>query len=377
MDYSLNADEEKWQALAKDLASGQFAPRAAKYDVRAEFPTANFADLRGSGFLALAVPGQYGGGWVGYTPYALAAIEIARGDASTMCMLAMHFGCVFQVLNAGSEEQRERFLRAVVEAGKFFGVATTESSSDVPGTRGDVWAVPCEGGWRLTGRRHFVTGAGAADWLIVRATERDGPAHTFVVGQQDRDGIRVGRPGEGLGLRASATYNVVFEDCFVLSDDELKGGTPVTGGNFYPVAGFSLGLSATVLGPAIAAYDWTRGALRQMALSGGPTAISSERKRLLAEMYTTIEGARSLLLRAARTADHDPSNLMLTIQSARLACAEGAVRVTQKALLACGGRSYLDCYPLERYVRDALAGPLQAGCHETCPERIAGELLKV
>lgn len=376
MDYSLNSNEKQWQALARKLAAERLAPRAAEYDKRAEFPTANFQDLREAGFLALAVPPEYGGQWAGHTPYTLAAIEIATADASTMCMLAMHFGCVFQLLNSGNEDQRQQYFRAVVNKGKFFGVATTESSSDAPGTRGVVTAVPCDGGWRLNGRRHFVTGAGVADWLIVRAAETDGPAHTLIVGQLNTEGIMTERPGEGLGLRASATYNVVFEDCFVPLGDELTGGTPFAGGNFYPVAGFSLGLSATVLGPAVAAYHWTRDALRQMAASGGPTAVSSERKRLLAEMYTIVEGAHSLLLRAAWTADHDPANLMLAIQSARFACAQCAVSVTQKALNACGGRSYLDRYPLERYVRDALAGPLQAGCHETCPERVAGELLK-
>ena len=377
MDWSLNPEEERWQASARILAVRDFAPRAAEFDRHAAFPYSNFDALHEAGFLGLAVPETYGGSWCGYIPYALAALEIAAGDASTMCMLSMHFGCVFHVLTGASPEQRERYLSQVVRDGRFFGVATADSSSDSPGTKGEVRAERHGSRWRLRGRRHFVTGAGAADWLIVRASEADGTSHTFVVAQKETPGVWADRVGEGIGLRGSATHNVVFEDCMISDDDHIAGGMAFHEIGFYPVAGFSLGLSATVLGPAMAAYNFTRDLLKQTADAGSASAVSQERRRLLAEMHVVLEGARSLLLKAAWIADNQPSDLTVAVQGARFACTQGAVYVTQKAMLACGGRAYLDRYPLERHLRDALAGPLQAGCHESCPERMAAELLEL
>jgi alkylation response protein AidB-like acyl-CoA dehydrogenase len=393
MDWSLNPSELYWHERARELGD-RFASRAADHDRLAKFPWDNWRDLQEAGFLALAAPADYGGQWDGYLPYALSAIEIARGDASTMCALAMHFGCVFTVLSAGTEKQRREYLPQVAEQGRFFGVATTDSSAAEPGAPTEMTAKPVDGGWRLNGRRHFVTSAGAADWLIVRAKEPAGTSRLLIAAQAEdgslRPGVQVERIGEGLGLRASATYSVQFDDYFVSEADELASPgasgesdpavsspaatDPRVPGGFFPVAGFSIGLAATVLGPAIAAYEWSREALQAMG-TAKPASVTADRRRLIAEMHVGIESARGLLLQAAWMADNNPARLPAAIQAARYHCTQQAAQVTQKAMVACGGRSYLESYPLERYVRDALAGPLQAGCYENCPQRLAHEIL--
>src|SRR5438270_1001309 len=167
MEFSPSPEQREWQERARRMASEVLAPRAADYDARGVFPHENFAALRREGFLRLAVPSWYGGLWVDHRAYALVMEALGTGCASTTCSLAMHFGCAFHVLAAGSPAQKERFMRWIVQEEKLFAVATTESTPGEAGAVGTVTARRAPGGYRLDGRKYFVTGAGAAGAYVV------------------------------------------------------------------------------------------------------------------------------------------------------------------------------------------------------------------
>jgi alkylation response protein AidB-like acyl-CoA dehydrogenase len=378
MEFRPTPHQHEWQERARRMASESLEPRAADYDARRVFPRENFAELRREGFLQLAVPERYGGLWVDYQAYALVMDALGAGCASTTCCLAMHFGCAFHILAAGTRAQKERFMRRIVEEGTLFAVATTDATPGETGASGIVTARQVEGGYRLSGRKYFVTGAGAADAYVVGAVREalNGGAleRALFVVPADRDGVRVEERWDGMGLRASSTNDVLFEDCFVADEEFLAGTDDPEPRPFLPTAGFSLGLAAWPLGAATAAFEHIRGEMRD-----GTTApsrpISQEKRRLLAEMHVELQSARLLLYHAAWVADTAPERYLLPLQAARYACTRNAVAVAQRALLAAGGRGYLARHPLERILRDTLAGPLQAACHEQCLERVASELL--
>lgn len=375
MNFEPTEAQRTWEERAARLAREVLAPRAAALDACGAFPHENFAELRHQGFLRLAVPAWYGGLWVDHVAYARAMLALGGGCASTTCCLAMHFGCVFQILAAGSREQKERLMAWVVEADALLAIAGTDAIPDAQSPPGIVVAHRADGGYRLIGRKYFVSSAGGADGYLVRASRAgeppEAPTLVFVVPAGPRDDLRVEPRWDGVGLRASATNDVVFEETWVPEEDLLGVCAEPEPLCFQPTAGFSIGLAAWPLGTAYAALEYVRQELR-----AAPSAPSSEKRRLLAEMKIALDAARWMLLHAAWVADTRPDQYLAPLQAARYLCTANALEATRKALLVAGGRGYLRRNPLERLLRDVLAGPLQAACHETCPERVAQELLR-
>jgi alkylation response protein AidB-like acyl-CoA dehydrogenase len=377
MNFTPTAAQSDWQERACRMATETLAPRAANADDRREFQHLALNHLRREGLLSLAVPTWHGGRWVDHVTYALVMEALGEGDASLTCCLAMHFGCAFHILSAGDREQKERWLGRIVRDGWLLAIAGTDARPDEEAPPGLVHATPVEGGYRLNGRKYFVTGAGPADAYIVRAEQEGGGGQNFAVPAKENPGVRVEERWDGMGLRASSTNDVIFEECFVPMEDMLGVCPDPEPLCFQPTAGFSIGLAAWPLGVARAAFAYARRVLRwESERAGTGRPVSQEKRRLLAAMHREIEAARLLLLHAAWVADTEPEQYLMPLQVARWACAEAAVQVTRQALLAVGGRGYLERNPLERLLRDAQAAPLQAACHEQCPERVAAALLR-
>jgi butyryl-CoA dehydrogenase len=377
MDFAPTPEQRAWEERAQRVAREALGPRAAEMDARGAFPQENFADLRREGFLRLAVPEWYGGRWADHVAYALAMIALGAGCASTTCCLAMHFGCVFHILAAGSRSQKERLMAWIVGDEALLAIAGTDAVPDAQSPPGIVLAHRATGGYRLTGRKYFISGAGGADGYVVRASPAgeppDAPTLTFVVPAGPRDDLHVVERWDGMGLRASASNDLIFEDVWVPEEDLLGVCAEPEPLCFQPTAGFSIGLAAWPLGVAVSALEYARSELAAGVRAGREP--SQEKRRLLAQMKVEIDAARWMLLYAAWVADRRPDDYLAPLQAARFTATANAVSATRRALLLTGGRGYLARNPLERLLRDALAGPLQAACHETCPERVARDLL--
>jgi alkylation response protein AidB-like acyl-CoA dehydrogenase len=375
MNFTPTASQLEWQERARRAAAESLAPGAAVADDLRVVQRGALDDLRRHGFLSLAVPEWHGGRWVDHVTYALVMEALGEGDASITCALAMHFGCAFHVLRSGDREQKERWLGRIVREGLMFAVASTDARPDEEAPPGLVRATAVEGGFLLSGRKYFVTGAGFVNAYIVRADQEDGTALNFAV-LAENHGVRVEERWDGMALRASSTNDVLFEECFVPREDLLGVCPDPEPLCFQPTAGFSIGLAAWPLGVAHAAFGYARNVLRREAARTTGRPVSQEKRRLLAVSHGEIEAARWLLLHAAWVADRQPEQYLMPLQVARFACTAAAVSVTQNALLAVGGRGLLERNLLERLLRDAQAAPLQASCHEQCLERVAAELLR-
>ncbi|MCC6444041.1 MAG: acyl-CoA/acyl-ACP dehydrogenase [Armatimonadetes bacterium] len=374
MDFTPDATQSHWHERAQAFAREVLAPRAAEVDSQSRFPYENFRDIRREGLLNIGVPSAFGGHWADHVTYALMMEALAEGCPSTACCMAMHAGACLFLRASANPVQKKRYFRWVVEDGYLLAVAFNDASpyEDAPPVR--VTAQKGPGGYRLHGHKYFATSAGAADLLLVLADTDCGP-RIFAVSGRNRDDVRVEEGSDSLGLRGTTSYAVAFEGCWVPEEDML-GPIPETGlWRCQPSAGFGLGLAAVSSGIAGAALEYTLNALRKSSRSIEGHDISQERRRLLARMYTGTENARQMLRYAAWMADRSEDDFLLSLLAARQTCNSQAVMVTQDALLAVGTRGYLTRTPLERLIRDALAGPLQAGCHESCPEQIARELL--
>jgi alkylation response protein AidB-like acyl-CoA dehydrogenase len=377
MNFAPTETQLEWQERARRLARETLAPRAASADSQRVVQREALDHLRCEGFLSLAVPEWHGGLWVDHVTYALVMEALGEGDASLTCCLAMHFGCAFHVLSSGDREQKERWLGRIVLEGLMFAVASTDARPSEDAAPGLVHASKVKGGYRLNGRKYFVTGAGVVDAYITRAEGEAGAALNFAIAVRETPGIRIEDRWDGMGLRASATNDVIFEDCFVPETDLLGVCPDPEPLCFQPTAGFSIGLAAWPLGVSHAAFAYARRVLqRESAKAATGRPVSQEKRRLLAQMHLEIETSRWLLYHAAWVADTQPERYLTPLQAARFACTRGAVNVTHQALLAVGGRGYLERNPLERLLRDAQAAPLQAACHEQCLERVATDLLR-
>src|SRR6476661_6615449 len=174
MNFAPTESQLDWQERARRLARETLAPRADIADDLREVQRETLDHLRREHFLSLAVPEWHGGRWVDHVTYALVMEALGEGDASVTCCLAMHFGCAFHVLSAGNRQQKERWLGRIVDEGLMFAVASTDARPDEDAPPGLVRATSAEGGYRLTGRKYFVTGAGVVDAYIVRADQEDG-----------------------------------------------------------------------------------------------------------------------------------------------------------------------------------------------------------
>lgn len=384
------------EARARGLAEA-FAERAPEYDREARFPEPNLAELRAAGLLGLLVPAEAGGAGEGAPVFARVTAALAEGCGATALMFTMHSAAVAQIRRDARPEQRARLLAAAV-SGRLYGIAYSDRAAD-EGEAG-VTASPTEGGWRLHGRKSFVTGAGAADAFVATVDEPGGEAFLAVVPQDGRPGIGVRETWDAMGMRASASHDLVF-DGYLLDRaerlgppcDETVGVAPsarrqapgstsgLAPGAWHleptrldPNGIFAIGFAATSVGIAAAALAHLRRELRARA-GGDPAALSQSARFGLADAETAVAAARALLGDAAEALARDGAGAVAAVNAAKLFANRIAIQVADTAMQVVGGRAYMRRHPLERLCRDARAGALMRNTLDQCREEIARAVL--
>jgi alkylation response protein AidB-like acyl-CoA dehydrogenase len=379
MDLRPSPRQQELMDRALALAIERFAPRAARHDRDASFPFDDYADLHAAGLLGLCVPERYGGLGADFETYCLVAEQIARGNASTALTFNMH--CLTMLMmehlvkdlelppdvRARHEELSARRYREVVERGVFYGQPHSEpveaGEGDqlvVGGRRFGTRAEPVDGGYRVSGRKFFVSLAGAAPYYATPALLlADGPWEARTLYLQiplDAPGVEVTGEWDPLGMRATVSRDLTLTDVLVPADAEIVP-PGVFGALYQRYPHFFLGFSAAFLGLMQAAYDFTIAYLTG-AVAGAPglQGPAPARGQAVAEMLFTLESARALFYRAISEERLDPP--VESVQRARAAhvtIQRAAVELTGEAIRVCGGRAMLKRYPLERYYRDARA----------------------
>ena len=379
MDMRPSPRQQELVDRARQLAVERFAPRAAGYDREAAFPSEDYNDLRTSGLLGLCVPEQYGGLGADFETYCLVAEQLAQGNASTSLTYNMHSLTVLMMghflkdlelapeLRRKHEELSARRYCEVVEQGAFYGQPHSEpveagsvDQLEVGGRRFGTRAERVAGGYKVNGRKFFVSSSGAADYYATPALlVADGPweARTLYLSiPRDAAGMEFSDEWDSLGMRATVSRDMTLKDVFVPADaDILPPG--VFGQLFQRLPYIFLGFGATFLGLMQAAYDFTIAYLRG-EVPGAPGARGEAMTdgRALADMLFILEASRALFYRVISEARLDPP--IECVQRARAAHVQlqrSVVYLTGEAIRICGGRAILKRHPLERYYRDARA----------------------
>jgi alkylation response protein AidB-like acyl-CoA dehydrogenase len=378
-DHAFTPRQRELLALAHDLGSTKFAPRAAQWDEAASFPFANYEDLRAAGLLALCVPQAYGGGGADYATYMMVAAEIGRFCGVTSLTWNMHICSTMWtgVLADGvpmTETQRVEHLARrqlhfarVVQDGAIYAQPFSEGSAAAAGRAPfGTTARKIDGGWLVNGRKIFASLSGAANYYGILCTEDKGDEHPdardtlYLAVPATSAGFSIGGDWNPLGMRGTVSRNLAFKDVFVPDAEQLMPrGVYYKGAQTWPAMFFTL--APTYLGIANAAYDFTVSYLRGEVPGEPPVKrrMYPTKQIAVAQMRIQLENLKSIFLRAITEARPNPSrDERMRLYAAQYTVMEGANDIARLAIRTCGGQSMMKHLPLERLYRDSRCGAL-------------------
>ncbi len=377
MDELYTEDQRMIRDAARAFATEVLAPNAAQWDHDAHLPDAVVAQLGELGLLGMIVPQELGGAYTDYVAYALAMEEIAAGDAACATMMSVHnsVGCG-PILGFGTPAQKDRWL-AEMAAGRIIGAfCLTEPQAGSEAHNLRTRAELRDGKWVLNGAKQFVTNGQRAGVAIVFAmTDPEAGKRgisAFLV-PTDTPGFIVGKPEKKMGIRASDTCPITFENCAIPEENLLGNrgeGLKIALSN---LEGGRIGIAAQALGIARAAFDKARRYAGERVQFGKPIAEHQAIQQKLADMATQINAARLLVHHAAKLRTAGLPCLSEASQ-AKLFASEMAERVCSDAIQIHGGYGYLADYEVERHYRDARITQIYEGTSEVQRMVIARQL---
>jgi butyryl-CoA dehydrogenase len=367
MSVNLTREQLMIQTMAREFSRKVVLRDAAERDRTKTFPAGVLKRMGGLGLMGMRVPETYGGQDADMVAYALALSEIAYACAATAVIMAVHNSIVCESIAVfGSPAQKERFLPPLA-AGEMIGAfALTEPQAGSDPLRQEMSAGKQGGHYILNGNKRFITSGKNGGLIIVTAKTDPAKGHrgisAFLV-PQGTAGLSVGRVEEKLGLRASDTVDLVFNDCRVPADHLL--GAEGEGFKIAMTAldGGRIGIAAQSLGVAQAAFDEAVKYARGREQFGRKISKFQSIRFTLADMATEIEAARQLMLLAAAKKEQG-QRVTREAAMAKLYASEMANRVTAKALQIHGGYGVTKDYPVERLYRDARVFTIYEGTSE-------------
>jgi alkylation response protein AidB-like acyl-CoA dehydrogenase len=379
LDFLLNDEQEQLQRSVREFAQREIAPNVMKWDEAGEFPMATVKELGKLGLLGTIFPPEYGGAGMGYVEYVTAIDELSRVDGSVGIIVAAHTSlCSNHIFLAGSEEQKKKYVSKLA-TGEWLGAwGLTEPSSGSDAGSARMTAMRKGNSWVLNGTKTFCTNGHYAD-VIVAIAVTDRAAHThglsaFVV-EKGTKGFRPGKKENKLGLRASDTAELIFEDCVIPSENLLGR----EGNGFIDAMqvldGGRISIAALSLGMAQGAYESALKYSKQRKQFGKAISDFQAIQWKLADMATEIEAARMLTMRAASMKD---AGYKTTLESsmAKLYASEVAVRCANEGVQIHGGYGFIKDYPAEKFYRDVKLCTIGEGTSEIQRLVIARQLLK-
>ncbi len=376
----LTETQSEIQQLARTFAQAEIAPNAARWDREECFPIEVAHRMGELGFLGMLIPEEYDGLGLDTTSYLVALEEIAAADASAAVLMSVHNSLPTQMLlNFGDDDQKERWLRPMARGAMIgaFSLSEPDAGSDASALR--CQAVRDGDDWLLTGTKSWVTSGSFADVIIVMARTDTPDARrgsrgisAFVV-TPDLPGFHVGKKEEKMGLRASPTVQLTFDNMRVPAANLLG---EEGQGFVYAMRSLDngrLGIAAQALGIAQAALDASLGYAAERKQFGKPIREFEAIQFKLADMGARIAAARALLHQTAAAKDRGESTTLHGSMS-KLLASEAAMWVTTQAVQIFGGYGYVKDYPVEKLFRDAKVTEIYEGTSEIQRIVIAREL---
>jgi hypothetical protein len=380
MDFELTDDQRRIRDAAREFAVAELGDKIAPYDQRHEFPHEIVAKLGPLGFMGVLVSEEYGGAGLDYVSYALIVEELNRGDASVGITMWAHNSLgTNHIALFGSPEQKRRWLPRLAsgEVLGAWGLTEPGSGSDAAALR--TRAEPRDGGWVLNGSKAFITNASVGGVAVVMARtdpQKKARGISALVVEKGTPGFTAGRPYRKLGLHASDTAELIFEDARV-SADHLLG---ERGQGFVQamqvLEGGRIAMAAMAVGIAQAAVDQAVKYMKQRSAFGRTLAEFNGLQGMLADMATEVEVARLLTLRAAWLKDAGRP-AMHAAAMAKVFASEAAMKAASRAVQIHGGAGYITEFPVERIFRDAKLTEIGEGTSEIQRMVIAREILRL
>jgi alkylation response protein AidB-like acyl-CoA dehydrogenase len=379
LDFQLNDEQVHLKKSVREFAEREIAPHVMEWDEAGEFPLATVKELGKLGLMGIIFPPELGGAGMGYVEYVTAIDELSRVDGSVGIIVAAHTSlCSNHIFLAGNESQKKKYIPKLA-GGDFIGAwGLTEPASGSDAGSARMTAARRKDGYVLNGTKTFITNGHYADVLVVIAiTDRTAHTHglsAFIV-EKDTKGFRPGKKENKLGLRASDTSELIFEECFVPSENLLG----KEGDGFIDAMrvldGGRISIAALSLGMAQGAYEAALRYSKQRRQFGKPISDFQAIQWKLADMATEVDAARLLTMRAASMKD---AGMKTTLESsmAKLYASEVAVRCANEGVQIHGGYGFIKDYPAEKFYRDVKLCTIGEGTSEIQRLVIARQIIK-
>ena len=373
--FNLSEEHIQLQQTFREFAENEVKPLAKELDETERFPTETVQKMAEMGMMGLPIPVELGGSGVDQLGYVLAVEELSKVCATTGIILSAHTSlCCWPIMTFGTEEQKEKYLKPLASGQKLGAFALTEPSAGTDASMQKSTAVLDGDHYILSGNKVFITNAGAADVFIVFAMtdkEQGTRGITAFILERDMPGFTMGKPENKMGLRASSTCELVFDNVRVPVENRLG-----AEGKGFKIAmatldGGRIGVGAQAVGIAQGAIDEAVKFTKERIQFGRRISQFQNTQFTLADMQTRTDAARMLVWRAA-AAEQEGQPYTHLAAMAKLFASETASYVTNRAVQLCGGYGYTKDYPVERMMRDAKVTEIYEGTSEVQRMVISG-----
>lgn len=379
MDFNLSKTEELFLQMIREFAEKEVKPLAAEIDEQERFPIETVEKMGKIGLMGIPIPKQYGGAGGTNMMYGMAVEELSRVCGTTGVVLSAHTSlCAAPILENGTEEQKMKYLPKLA-SGEWvgaFGLTEPNAGTDAAGQQ--TTAVLDGEEWVLNGSKIFITNGGYAHvYIIIAMTDKSlgtKGISAFIV-EKGTPGFSIGKKEMKMGIRGSATTELIFENCRIPKDSllgKIGGGFAIA---MKTLDGGRIGIAAQALGIAQGAMDETIKYTKERKQFGRSISQFQNTQFQMADLETKVQAAR-LLVRSAHYKKDNGIPYSVDAAMAKLFCAETAMEVTTKAVQFHGGYGYTREYPVERMMRDAKITEIYEGTSEVQRMVIAGKLFK-
>jgi len=367
MDFKNPPEDQEIIDMVRDFCLKEVQPLAAQLDEEEKFPAETIRKFGEMGIMGLPYPVKYGGAGLSYVTYIGTVSEIARHCAATSITVSAHTSlCCGPIFAYGTVEQKMKFLPPLVKGERLGAFGFTEPSAGTDGANQKTIAEDKGDHWLINGSKVFITNGGYAETLVITAMTDKDKGHRgmsmFII-EKGFPGFSVGVHEKKMGIRASSTTELVFEDMIVPKENLLG---ELNKGFYQAMATFDsgrIGIGAQALGIAESAIEECIKYTSQRIQFGQPISRFQNTQFQLADMATRVEAARLLICRAAQAKqDREPYSHLAA--QAKLFASETATDVTRRCLQLAGGYGYMREYPFERFMRDAKITEIYEGTSE-------------
>ncbi len=379
MNYLLSDEQKMIQELARKIAEEKVRPVAKELDEASKFPHELMKTLSESDLFGVYLPEEYGGFGGGVFELCMVTEELSRACGGiSVCYAASALG-TYPILLYGNDDQKKKYLPDLASGKKIAAFAVTEPEAGSDASSIATTAKKDGDNYILNGTKHFITNGSVADiYVVIAMTNKEKGARgasAFII-EKDTKGFSFGKKEDKLGIRASVTSELIFDECKVPAKN-LLGREGM--GFIITMKTFDIsrpGVAAQALGIAQGAFDLTLEYATERRQFGKPISSFQGIQFMLADMATEIEAARALVYSTARMIDAGEKDVSLESAMAKMYASDVAMRVTTDCVQIYGGYGYMKDYPIEKYMRDAKITQIYEGTNQIQRNIIAANLIK-